>query len=78
MLLQILVDGFYTDTAHVIKFRSDVLGGLVTLLVINTGGCILHREAAAEVELSVEQVLLKLLAVEFFCISWHNLHFLKG
>lgn len=73
MLLQILVDGFYTDTAHVIKFRGDVLGGLEALFVINTGGFILHREAAAEVEVSVEQVLLKLLAIEIICISWHNL-----
>ena len=78
MLLQILVDGFYSDTAHVIKFRGDILGRFETLLVFKTGVFILHREAAAEVEVSVEQVLLKLLAVEFFCISWHNLHFLKG
>lgn len=72
MLLQILVDGSYTDTAHVIKFRGDVLGGLEALLVIKTGGCILHRESAAEVEVSIEQILLKLLAVEIIFISWHN------
>ncbi len=51
---------------------SPILSGLVTLLVIKTGVFILHREAAAEVEVSVEQVLLKLLAVEIICISWHN------
>ena len=78
MLLHVAVDGFYTDTAHVIKFRGDILCGLEALLVIKSGVFILHREAAAEMEVSVEQVILKLLAVEFICISWHNRHFLKG
>ena len=75
MRLQVLVDGSYTDTAHVIKFRGDVLGGLETLLVVETGVCILHREVAAEMEVSVEQILLKLLAVEIICISCHNILF---
>jgi hypothetical protein len=37
MLHHVAVDGVCTYTAHVVKFRGDVCGGLETLLVVKTG-----------------------------------------
>ena len=76
--MEIVVDGLYSERGDVMKLCGDMVGCFESVVVLKRGEWMVEREGGGEVEVRVEEVVVKVVGVEIMFICWDNGYFFKG